>query len=85
MKKEMLFGLVGKRQSKLRKAVESGSFSSLQREHDLLLGSGTAAGSLPAALRFDYGRENGQALKGPKKLPARPKPKPEVIPEKPVS
>lgn len=80
-----LFGLVGKRQSTLRKAVERGSFSSLQREHDLLLGSGTAAGSLPTALRFTYGKENGKTLTGPKKLAARPKPKPEVIPEKPGS
>ncbi len=74
-----LIGLVGKRQSTFKKAVERGSFSSLQREHDLLLGSGIAAGSLPTALRFTYGKENGKTLTGPKKLPARPKPKPEEI------
>ena len=80
-----LLGLTGKRQSTIRKAVESGGFSSLQREHDSLLGSRTAAGLLPKTLRFDYGRENGKTVTAPKKLPARPKPKPEDIPEKPGS
>ncbi|HEG42956.1 MAG TPA: hypothetical protein ENH94_02795 [Phycisphaerales bacterium] len=80
-----LSSLIGKRQSTIKKAVESGSFSSLQRACDLLLGSSTAAGSLPTALRFTYGKENGKTLTGPKKLPVRPKPKVEVIPENPGS
>ncbi len=82
-----LFGLVGKRQSTIKKAVETGRFSSLQREHDLLLGSRTATGSLPTALGFNYGKQSGQTLTGPKKLPARPKPKPkpEETPEQPGS
>ena len=76
-----LFELTGKRQSTMKKAIEGRKFSTLNREHDELLGSENAPGLLPAAVGFDYGKVDGKTLIAPKRLPQKPKPQPESKPE----
>lgn len=76
-----LFELTGKRQSTIKKAIEGRKFSTLNREHDELLGSENAPGLLPAAVGFDYGKQDGKTLIAPKKLPQKPKPQPDSQPK----
>jgi len=74
--------LLGRPQTAIKKAVERKNYSSLQAEHDSLLGSPARAGELARAITFDYGKDAGSvAITAPKKLPAKPQPQ-EPEPEK---
>ena len=65
-------------QGSLKRAIEKGGGSILLGEHDLLFGSATAAGKLPAAAGFDYGKNpNGSAKTAPPILPKPPQAKAE--------
>ncbi|HBG28171.1 MAG: hypothetical protein A2Y10_19525 [Planctomycetes bacterium GWF2_41_51] len=49
-----------------RRAIEKGGASALLIEHDVLFGSAGAAGKLPAAIGFDYGKNaDGSAITVP--------------------
>jgi len=61
-----------------RKTGEQKNYSTLEAEHDSLLGTAARKGDLPAALNFDYGKNpDGSAVTAPKKLgpppPVQPK------------
>jgi len=65
--------LLGRPQSTIKRAIEKKSLSSLQREHDSLLGSNIRIGELGRRLNFDYGKSpGGRAITAPKTLPPPP-------------
>jgi hypothetical protein len=69
----------------LKRAIEKGGDSILPAEHDSLFGSANAAGKLPTAAGFDYGRNpDGSVKTAPPALQKPPKAEkqPEKNPEK---
>jgi len=69
----------------LKRAIEKGGGSILSAEHDSLFGSANAAGKLPTAAGFDYGRNpDGSVKTAPPALQKPPKAEkqPEKKPEK---
>ncbi|MFA6187306.1 MAG: hypothetical protein WC770_08895 [Phycisphaerae bacterium] len=57
----------------LKRAVEKGGGAGLLAEHDTLFGSSAAAGRLPTAAGFDYGKNaNGSIMTTPPQLPKPP-------------
>ncbi|HBG78677.1 MAG TPA: hypothetical protein DDW84_07545 [Phycisphaerales bacterium] len=57
----------------LKRAVEKGGGAGLLVEHDALFGSASAAGKLPTAAGFDYGKNaDGSIMTAPPQLPKPP-------------
>jgi len=63
----------------IKKAIESGDFSTLLEEHNNLLGDSAKQGQLPAKMEFDYGKDNGTAASTQPLQLASPPPAPEKI------
>ncbi len=67
--------LLAQSQVRLKKAIESAKLSTLESARKLLLGSPRQAGSLPAKLKFDYGKTaTGATATAPKSLKPPPPP-----------
>jgi len=87
VEQSVLDRLLGRPQSSIKKAVEKiltrrtddqKDYSSLQAEHESLLGTASRKGDLPDALNFDYGKKpDGTAKTSPKKLGSPPEAQPE--------
>jgi len=64
-------------QTTIRKTVERGDYSALQREHNRLFGNETSPGALAVKLKFDYGTDAaGKKRAAPLPLPEPPMTKP---------
>lgn len=64
-------------QTTIRKTVERGDYSALQREHNRLFGNQTSPGALASKLKFDYGTDaTGKKLPAPLPLPEPPRTNP---------
>lgn len=61
-------------QSTFKRAIEKNSMSTLLAEHDVLFGTSSKAGKLPAAMAFDYGKApDGSAKNAPPAISRPPK------------
>ena len=73
--------LTGKPSFGIKKAIESGDFTTLLEEHNNLLGDSTKQGLLPAQMDFDYGKDNGTAASTQPLQLSSPPPTPAAIPD----
>jgi hypothetical protein len=76
-----LSNLLGAKSSALRAAIQKNNMEALLKEHDAILGSSAAVGSLAGKIKFNY-EDNA---KGPKALPLPPTSSPQKPSSAPVS